>query len=370
MSLLQTKFTEMKSNKILILFMIMAASVIIYSCKKDAEIIDVDDAPYVLDYGKFSAPPIPTDNPLTREGVKLGRMLFYEKALSQDNSMACASCHLQQFAFTDTATFSIGVKGLPGGRQAMTIFNMAWHSNEFFWDGRAHLLRDQSLKPIQDKLEMNETLPNVVAKLKAKEMYPVQFLRAFGTMNVTPELMSKAMEQFMNSIISNSSKYDDFLAGKATFTTQEERGRFLFFTEYNPSFPNASGADCQHCHAGDNFENDRYMNNGLDTDAQITDIGREKVTGKASDKAKFKVTSLRNIELSAPYMHDGRFKTLEEVINHYNKVKRSSTLALEFDQQLPQGLQLTQGDQKALVAFLKTLTDNQMINNPEYASPF
>lgn len=360
----------MKNNKWLIVFTLLVTSVIIYSCKKDYEVVDPDE-PHVLQYGSFPAPPIAADNPLTREGVKLGRMLFYEKALSRDGSMSCASCHNQQTAFSDTNKFSIGVNNMPGGRQAMAVFNMAWNTNEFFWDGRAHLLRHQSLMPIQDNLEMDETLENVVAKLQAKEMYRTQFTKAFGTDQIDTTLISKAMEQFMNSIVSYQSKYDDYLAGTATLTAQEERGRFLFFTEYNPAFPLQSGADCQHCHGGANFENDNYMNNGLDIDANITDKGREDVTNNPADKAKFKVVSLRNVELTPPYMHDGRFGTLEEVVEHYNRVKQSSTLDASFGQQVQNnGLHLTQSDKAALVAFLKTLTDKTLANNPDYSSPF
>ena len=362
----------MNNRKKMILGGLLFLFLAVYSCSKDPDPVKEEpDAPYVLNYGSFPDPALRTDNPLTREGVKLGRMLFYEKMLSRDNSQACASCHIQQFAFTDTATLSVGVRKLKGKRQAMPVFNMPWHANEFFWDGRAHLLRDQSLKPIQDELEMDETLDNVVAKLKAAPAYRAQFRRAFGTEEVTEQRVSFALEQFMNTIISNQSKYDKFLTGKATLTAQEERGRFLFFTEYNPSFPEASGADCQHCHGGANFENDKYMNNGLDEDGAIQDIGREKVTGSASDRGKFKVPSLRNVGITYPYMHDGRFKTLEDVIAHYDHVKQSATLDGSFLQQLPNGgLKLTAADKAALVAFLHTLTDEELIKNKAYASPF
>ncbi len=347
---------------------------ILASCK-ESEIIDIDrigqNEPYVFEYGNFPSPDIHEDNKLSVQGVKLGRMLFYEKMLSRDNSISCGSCHQQEHAFSDVNRFSLGVDGLPGGRQAMAIFNMAWNTNHYFWDGRADLLRHQSLMPIQDALEMDETLPNVISKLNNSSIYPEQFERAFGTKEISSERISLAMEQFMNSIISKNSKYDKYLAGNASFTEQEERGRFLFFQEFNPSFPDQSGADCQHCHGGANFENDRYMNNGLDTDAEMTDIGRQAVTGIAADKGKFKVTSLRNIALSPPYMHDGRFSTLEEVIDHYDLVKQSSTLDGSFQQQLPyNGLILSNDDKAALVAFLKTLTDHELINNPNYSDPF
>ncbi len=349
---------------------LLTMAIVIISCRKK-ENADLDtNQPYLLEYGSLPHPIIAEDNPLTTEGVKLGRMLFYEKMLSADGTMSCASCHMQQFAFSDTNQFSIGIRELPGKRQAMAVFNMAWNTNEFFWDGRAHLLRHQSLKPIQDELEMDESLDNVLSKLLNSDMYREQFKRAFGTEEIDTGLMAKAMEQFMNSIVSYQSKYDDYLAGKATLTPMEERGRFLFFTEYNPGFPNQSGADCQHCHGGANFENDNYMNNGLDNDSEFDDLGRYEVSGLADDKAKFKVPSLRNIALTAPYMHDGRFKTLEEVVNHYNKVKPSSTLDPSFHQQLPQGLQLSDDDKKALVAFLNTLTDVKLISNPIYADPF
>lgn len=358
----------MKNYKFYLFVIILIAITTYWSCNKMD--MSMTNEPYSLSIGNLPTPDLPADNPLMTQGILLGRMLFYEKMLSRDGTQACASCHLQEFAFTDTAKFSIGIKKLPGKRQAMSVFNMAWNSNGFFWDGRANLLRHQSLKPIQDELEMDETLAKVVAKLQASEMYRMHFKNAFGTETVDTLLISKALEQFMNSIVSNNSKYDDYLAGKATLSAEEERGRFLFFTEYNPAFPANSGADCQHCHSGNNFENDKFMNNGLDIDANFTDKGREMVTGNASDRAKFKVVSLRNIALTAPYMHDGRFKTLDEVVEHYNLVKSSSTLDASFQQQMPNGgLKLSSTDKKALVAFLKTLTDTKLMTNPEYAKP-
>ncbi len=347
---------------------------LLHSCKKDDNDTGVmyDDTPYSLDYGDFDAPIIAADNALTVEGVKLGRMLFYEKRMSKDGSQSCASCHRQEHAFTDTTKFSIGVEGLPGKRQAMSVFNTAWHTNEFFWDGRAHLLRDQSLLPIQDPLEMNESLANVVAKLSADQNYKDQFMRAFGSEEINPEKMSLAMEQFMNSIVSTNSRYDQYLRGEESFTASEERGKNLFFDEFNPGFPNLSGADCAHCHAGRTFENDLYMNNGLDTDGNFDDEGRKAVTNDAADLGKFKVTSLRNIELTAPYMHDGRFATLEEVVDHYNSgIQPSSTVdpALEYTR-VSGGLQLTAQDKADLIAFLKTLTDQDLITNPDFSDPF
>ncbi len=348
-----------------------------YACSSDDDsnesenTVVYDDSPYTLDYGALPAPQIPLDNPLTIQGVKLGKMLFFEPMLSKDGSMTCGSCHRQEDAFTDTSQFSIGVEGLPGGRQAMVIFNMAWHTNEFFWDGRAHLLRNQSLKPIQDPLEMNETLDNVVAKLSNTQMYRDQFIRAFGSDEISPIKMSLAMEQFMNTIVSKDSKYDQYLAGSVILTESEERGRILFETEYNAFFPEESGADCAHCHGGANFENDQYMNNGLDTDANLEDNGRENATMDPTDRGKFKVPSLRNVAVSEPFMHDGRFTTLEEVLDHYNEgIQSSQTLDPALASTQATGLFLDNQDKTDLINFLQTLTDQTFLENPEYNDPF
>ncbi|NUO02626.1 MAG: hypothetical protein HUU01_18625, partial [Saprospiraceae bacterium] len=319
----------------------------------------------------FSAEPLPADNLLTVAGVQLGRMLFYEPLLSKDGSQSCADCHKQEDGFSDIRRFSIGVEQLPGKRQAMPVMNLAWHQNGFFWDGRALKVRDQSLKPIQDPLEMNETLPNAIAKLSGQKKYTDQFIRAFGDATVTAERMSLAMEQFMLTMVSYNSKYDQYLRGAATLTPAEERGRELFFSEFDP-FGSEKGGECFHCHGGHNFTNDEFMNNGLDTDASMTDEGRQKVSGNPADRGKFKTPSLRNIVLTPPYMHDGRFATLEEVLDHYNTgVKNSSTVEfiLQYNLQ-PGGLQLTAMEKADLIAFLGTLTDVEFLTNPAYQSPF
>jgi cytochrome c peroxidase len=361
-------------NKIKIIGAIGLAVFSLSQCKtekKSENALLHDKTPYLLDGEGFPPNLINPDNQLTVQGVLLGRMLFYEKQLSADATMSCASCHHQQFAFTDTARFSTGIRGQKGGRNAMSVFNMAWHGNEFFWDGRSHLLRDQALKPIQDELEMDESLSKVVTKLSALQSYKDQFMRAFGSNEINEVKISLALEQFMNSIVSNKSKYDQFLKDSTVYSSSEKRGRNLFFKEYNPFFPNESGADCAHCHSGVNFQNNQYMNNGLDDDMGMKDIGRQSVTNNQKDKGKFKVTSLRNIEITGPYMHDGRFKTLEEVVEHYNSgLKLSSTLDPALEQTRPKGLGLTNQDKIDLVNFLKTLTDNELRINKKYSNPF
>lgn len=354
-----------------VLFFLSAALAL--GCAKEPVNNEVvyDPSPYVLETGDFPNPVIAADNPLTIEGVKLGKMLFFEPQLSLDASMSCGTCHRQENAFSDTNRFSLGVHGLPGKRQAMAVFNQAWNTNGFFWDGRAILLRDQALMPIQDPLEMAETLENVVAKLSARQIYRDQFKRAFDDEPISPMTISLALEQFMNSIVSVDSKYDRFIRGEVALTDSEERGRALFFAEYNPFFPETSGADCAHCHSPKNFENDQYMNNGLNSAGNFNDIGLEAVTGLSSDRGKMKVTSLRNIELTPPYMHDGRFRTLEEVVEHYNSgIQNSPTLDITLANTLQTGLMLTEQDKADLVAFMKTLTDETLMTNEEYANPF
>lgn len=363
--------------------LLLGVVIVLSSCKKDPPVVEeyaeYDNTPYSLKYtnNTLPVPNLPADNPFTVEKVKLGRMLFYEKELSKDGSMACASCHLQEDGFSDSDQFSEGVDGLFGARQAMAVVNLAWNENGFFWDGRAELLRDQALLPIQDHLEMNETLENVIAKLSdykhfgLQKLYQNQFTRAFEDGQINELNISLALEAFMMSIVSDDSKYDRYLAGTATLTDAEERGRVLFFGEYNEFFPETSGADCAHCHSGTNFENDEYMNNGLDAEVDFTDLGRYDVTEDDADKAKFKVTSLRNIARTAPYMHDGRFNTLEEVVNHYNtEIESSSSLDPALASTMGTGLMLDAGEIADLIAFLHTLTDETYLNNPDYKSPF
>lgn len=337
----------------------------------DEIIVEYDPSPYELNTAPLPPPEIPADNALTVQGVQLGRMLFYDPILSKNEAQSCASCHVQADGFSDINRFSTGVDGLEGGRQAMSIFNLGYNPNGFFWDGRAETLREQSLLPIQDPLEMHETLDNVVDKLRAEQDYTDQFIRTFGEDEITTEKVSLALEQFMYSIISNDSKYDQYLAGNAVLTTSEERGRNLFFAPFDPDNPEISGGNCLICHGGPNFGSNLFRNNGLDSDQEFTDLGRFEVTGNTGDRAKFRVTSLRNIAVNPPYMHDGRFESLEEVVQHYNTgIKPSNTLDLFLSSTVPTGLMMDEQDISDLVAFLHTLTDDTFLNNEAYTNPF
>ncbi len=351
---------------------ILAIGIVVFlACKKEAtEIAQYDSSPYALAVGPFPKPDIAADNELTIQGVQLGRMLFYEKKLSKDGSMACASCHNQVNSFSDITALSVGVDKLNGKRNAMPIVNLAWHKEGFFWDGRAATLRIQSLKPIQDVLEMHETLENVVTKLKADKVYTDQFTRAFKDPEITSEKVSLALEQFMVTMVSFNSRFDQYKRGEIQLSDSEKRGEMLFNREKDP-LNGIKGAECFHCHGGYDFANFQYTNNGLESDNQFTDLGRYNVTKLDEDKARFKVPTLRNIELTGPYMHDGRFATLEEVIEHYNSgVKFSSTLDPLLTNVANEGLELSSQDKQDLINFLKTLTDQEYIKNTKFSNPF
>lgn len=303
---------------------------------------------------------IPEDNPLTVEGVELGRHLFYEPMLSADNTQSCGTCHVQEFGFSDRGRqFSTGVDGLQGDKNAMAIINLGW-AQEFFWDGRAVGMEDQARLPVINPIEMHESWPNVVAKLQSTTKYPPMFEAAFETDEITEDLVVKAIAQFERTMITGNSDYDKFMRGEqSSFSQAAYRGMQVFFTERG---------DCFHCHTVDLLTTFEYHNNGLDATFNSTNIGRAAVTGRSSDTGKFKVPSLHNVEVSGPYMHDGRFATLEEVVEHYNSgIKRSPTLSPQIKK--PDGLFLTEQEKSDLVAFLKSLTDQEFLTNPAFSDP-
>lgn len=320
----------------------------------------------------FEVPELPQDNPLSEEGIALGRRLFHEPLLSINGKQSCASCHQAERGSTDGTRYSIGAEGQAGTRNAMPLFNLAWKTS-FFWDGRAPALREQVLMPIQDPREMHESLPNVVAKLEGTQAsfsgeadagpkivdYAARFESAFGTREITADRVARALEQFLLTLVSSNSKYDRVMYGSEKFTDEEHRGHELFFMEYDPRL-GQFGADCFHCHSGSFLKVGHFANNGLELEP--VDLGRFLVTGWNGDKGRFAVPSLRNVALTAPYMHDGRFKTLEEVVEHYNTgVKRSEMLDSNLAKHPDGGVHLNDADKRALVAFLKTLTDEEFL---------
>jgi cytochrome c peroxidase len=366
------------------LFVISFLSVAFISCKDVINEIPQNPfqtTPYSFNYNSSLLPPptIPSDNPLTEEGVELGRMLFYDPILSSDSSQSCSSCHNQENAFTDNnQQFSVGVKGTVGKRNSMAIFNLMWHIDGFFWDGRADILRHQAIMPIVDKTEMNETIDQVIIKLNRSPLYKDYLQKAFSESTFDEVLIGKALEQFMLSIVSADSKFDRVMLGLETFTNEEKVGQVVFNSEAiplkeeaDPNNPQNFGADCFHCHGNSLFMRREFLSNGLSDNG---DKGLGSVTGNPRDDYKFKTTSLRNIEKTAPYMHDGRFKTLEEVVQFYlSDMNTNSATDLSNSPNLhalKDSVYLSPDHKKALIAFLKTLTDENLLTKEKYSSPF
>ncbi len=330
-----------------------------------------EQEPYQLKYpvnfgGRFT---IPEDNPLTREGVALGRMLFYEELLSANNKISCASCHQQTLAFSDNRQFSVGVDGTPTRRNSMSLSNLLWVKN-FFWDGRSTSLEAQAVVPLTDPHEMGQSLETSSRKLNASKNYPSLFEKAFGTPHINADRIVKALAQFERTLISANSKYDQYLTGNYQPTESELRGIQLFSRGMRMD-TNQRGGNCLHCHSIPKTFSETFHNNGLDE--VPLDFGREDFTGMQEDRARFRVPTLRNIEVTGPYMHDGRFKTLREVLDHYSDhIKPSATLspfiAGVTEQQIYR-LALTAEEKQDIVNFMLMLTDTDFLNNPEFSDP-
>lgn len=322
----------------------------------------------------FPTPIIPADNPLTNEGVALGRQLFYEKALSSTGTMSCGSCHQQSKAFTDGRALAVGIDGVANPRGTMSLANVAW-SKQLTWDGAFTTLETQALKPLENPIELHQLLATSVAKLQATTRYPALFQAAFGTQTITPELTLKALAQFERTLVSGTSRYDTYMATRTGFTADEVKGLQLYSTHIAPG--TVRGAECFHCHArplmSSNYEG-AFFNNGLDL--TFADPGRGGITKLAVDQGKFIAPTLRNIALTAPYMHDGRFKTLEEVLDHYSDHVQMASPGLDDNLVLglnnpPFGthMDLTAAEKKQVIAFLNTLTDAAFVSDPRFADP-
>ncbi|MEO6283437.1 MAG: cytochrome c peroxidase [Dyadobacter sp.] len=327
--------------------------------------------PYVLQYpSNFGSRfVIPADNPTTKEGVYLGRLLFYEQALSANNNISCESCHQQRLAFTDGKAFSTGTNGDLTTRSSMSLANLLWVRN-YFWDGRSPGLEDQAKFPLTAPHEMGQPLSESARKLNNTALYPPLFANAFGSSIITEDKILKVLSQFERTLISSGSEYDQYLAGTYQPTDQQLRGLHLFENGPDPK-RGIRGASCGHCHGGAKTFKELFHNNGLDSIA--TDIGREQFTGQSIDRARFRVPTLRNIILTAPYMHDGRFTTIEQVLDHYSEhIQKSPTLSA-FLQDVSnetggKNLSLTNDEKKDLTAFLGMLTDSSFISNPAFSN--
>ena len=375
---------------------IITAVLFLFSCRKDASItayvptldsIPVGDTlvPYVpnlptdlYDYEGIIYPQhmledpvlnitasINSENPVTNEGATLGRVLFYDKNLSFNNTVSCATCHHQDKAFADGLAFSTGFNGGQTGRNSMAISNINYN-RRFFWDTRAPFIETQVLMPIQDHIEMGMTLSDLESKLSNLDFYAELFIQAFGSSEITSERISLALGQFLKAMRSYRSKYDKAVENNfADYTAEEYMGYEMYFS---------GDFKCNNCHNSQNFGGVARQNNGLD--AYFTDIGVANVTQNEDDIGKFKTVSLRNVELTAPYMHDSRFGTLEEVIDFYSTDVNAHP---NLDERLtttnqiggpPIQFNFTQEQKSALIAFLKTLTNIDFINDVRYSNPF
>jgi cytochrome c peroxidase len=331
---------------------------------------------------------VPVDNPMTVEGVELGRYLFYDGRLSgrtaHDSLMTCASCHVQSQnfrpgrnhpAFTDG--MPVGIKGVPTSHAALPLVNLIWNSNGYTWNGAVHSAGGDAsnsgmtgnierivVETIIHPAELAGSFQKTVALIQSINGYPQLFYKAFGTEEVTAERIAKAIAQFVRTLISADSRFDRYMRGELQLTTGELEGLILFTTE--------EGADCFHCHGSDGnllFTTNLFYNNGKDT-VFITNDDRATISGNAADIGAYKATTLRNIAVSGPYMHDGRFKTLDEVINYYSHdVKMSAHINPLMHHAANGGVQLTPYEKVALKAFLTSLTDEKFLTNPDYAAP-
>jgi len=348
---------------------LLLVALILVSCSSSDESQSYVATPMPLEIPDVFAlylpgPVIPADNPQTVEGVALGRKLFFDPILSGNGTQACSDCHRPQNAFSDPRQFSLGIDGIPGFRNSMPLQNLAWNfPQKFNWDGSASSLEEQIFEPVTNPIEMNNTWPNAVASLQGHNEYPELFREAFGTSTIDSVMVTKAIAQFVRTLISANSRFDRHILGENILTPQELNGFNVFMAE--------ELGDCFHCHG--NFFNplwtdNTFHNNGLDE--IFADIGLGGVSGDPRDNGRFKAPSLRNLLYTSPYMHDGRFETLEEVINHYSEgLVFSETIDPLMKAVAQGGVQLSEEDKADLKAFLLSLSDPGFISNPDFQNP-
>lgn len=312
---------------------------------------------YVWDLGFPSYFPAPVyafqNNALSQKKIDLGRILFYDPILSKNQTISCADCHSPYNAFAHTDhDLSHGIHDSIGTRNAPALFNLAWQSS-FMWDGAIHNLDMQALAPLSHPAEMDEDIAHVVNKLNQEPLYQKAFMEAWGDPNVTGAHLLKAMAQFQLTLVSATSKYDAMKAGTASFTEQEQTGYALFQNH------------CNSCHTEPLFSNYTFANNGLSIDSSLQDMGRYGITEDPEDRLKFKIPTLRNLSYTYPYMHDGRFKKLHHVLNHYTHLQPGDSPEKDLQQALP----LSSKDKTDLIAFLLTLDDPNFVFDPKNKYP-
>ena len=345
-------------NKIAALMMVLSLTLFFFQCSKDPQI----PSPQVTGV-TFTVPqgwPQPVsnfeENTLTDAGFNLGRRLFYEKKLSRDGSISCGSCHQQFAAFANAAhARSHGIDRQFGKRNAPALFNLNWQTS-FMWDGGINHITVQPLAPINDSLEMDGNMNDVIAFLSADASYRKMFKETFGDEAVTTQRVLKSFAQFLGALVSSNSKYDRIQRGEAgyAFTADEEIGKSIF------------NQRCASCHAPPLFSNFSYRNIGLEPNVSLQDSGRMRSSESVQDMHSYKMPSLRNVEVSSPYMHDGRFKTLDKAIDyHINKPYYMSNV----DPVILNGQALSVDEIQSIISFLNTLTDNTFIHDTRFSDP-
>lgn len=385
-------------------FVLSAILISFISCSDDAKYVPVNQPTKVIDlpempfdYVNLNLPPhfltndggalpssingidnTPNDNPVTDAGATLGRVLFYDITLSQNKTIACGSCHRQDIAFSDSPVRSLGFLLVPTRRHSISLVNQRYYfRGHFFWDERAATLEDQVLQPMLDVNEMGLTSTEITQRVASRPFYSPLFQAAFGTGTISNERIADALSQFIRSIVSSQSRYDTGRAQVANrqmpfpnFTAEENQGKALFMKPVSEG-----GAGCFQCHTTEAFVsvNSGPKNNGLDL-MSTNDFGAFETFPAITDfKGAFKIPTLKNIAVTAPYMHDGRFQTLQQVIEHYNSgVKNHPNLSpqLKDVNGNPQQLNLTAQQKSAMFAFLRTLTDENIIHNQKWSDPF
>ena len=321
------------------------------------------------DVSHFPDMPMSDENPVTVEGALLGRYLFYDSILSQDYRFSCSSCHQQAVAFSDAPRqFSSGINGEKTNRNTMPLYNLAWQ-RAFFWDGRAGSIEEQVFHPVRTSSEMNLNWNIAEERVRQSLFYQPLFKAAFGNTEVDSVLIAKAIAQFERTLISANSKYDSVVLGRAYFSKDEFKGFELANDQ--------SMGDCLHCHTTDADvlgTTAKFSNNGIDLATKASDYldrGKGGLVGDSTKYGWFRIPSLRNIAVTAPYMHDGRFKTLEEVLRFYSTgVHSPYNLDPKMQHAHQNGNQLSEEEQKQIIAFLNTLTDSVFLSNPYFSNPF
>lgn len=345
----------MSRGILIILLIAFLSASLVGGCRKALSNEGDEALPYYLEIpAGFPQPPIPSDNPLTAEKIALGKRLFFDPILSRDSSVSCSSCHFQEHAFADPMQFSLGVEARKGERNAPVLFNLAYN-DVFMFDGGIPTLDLQVLAPLDAHFEMDFTMKGIIERLQKHPTYPAAFRKVFGT-EVSPFGLTRAITAFERTMISGNAPYDQYTyQGEADALSEAARRGMALFS--------SDSLSCSSCHSGFRFTNVGFEQNGLYVAGQ--DSGRMRVTLKESDRGKFKVPTLRNIEVSGPYMHDGRFQTLDQVIDHYasggNPHPNKSPLI--------RGFRISETEKQDLIAFLHALTDRSFLTNPAFSKP-